>query len=258
VSFFTALILFTATQIVALLYDLFVVVERAPAGRVNWIDTLFILTVLNLIPFLFLVLPTFLILAVFAVSFIVGLYYAFKPFTKAKPLLVLLVFLVIGFQIWKPTTYLNDFIVMSTVVGIAALYIQGGLKPVELVLLGIGYSVYDFTLGNFTPVTFQLATKLSSVQIAPAIATSTFWIGAADVMLSSFYVVVLRRKVGIRVSVVCIALNTMTLGILGYLVTQAKIALPIGSPNGFPFAPWITIPFLALWTISSLAKRKSS
>jgi hypothetical protein len=256
ISFFVALGLFVATQIGALTYDRFVTVEKPPIGRINWIDALFILAVLNITPFLFLVFPSFLVLALFSISFTAGLYYALKPFVRIRPLVILVALLIIAFQIWNPTMYLNDIIVMSTVIGIAALYTQSGLKPIELVLLGVGYSVYDFTLGRYTPLIIQLTLKLGSIQIAPILIVSNFVIGAADVMLASLYVVALRRKFGIRLSAVCVLLSTFIVALIGLQLVQGEFFLPIGSSKGFPLAPWITIPFLALWGFQSSVSKK--
>jgi len=256
-SLVIALGLFAATQIGAVSYDKFVAAEVPKVGRINWIDVLVILVMLNITPFLFLLLPKFLVLLIFALAFASGLYYSLKPFIKVKPLLISLALLIIAFQIWNPTIYLNDLIVMATVIGLTTLYIQSGLKPSELVLLGVGYSVYDFTIVNYTPLITQLTLKMGSIQIVPLLLVSNFVIGAADLLLASFYAIALRRKFGVQFSSLGIVLSTLIVAFIGLYLIHVPLPFPIGSPKGFPLAPWITVPFLILWILHSKLGGKS-
>ncbi len=249
-----ALGLFAVTQVGSIIYDRFVKVELPPVGRVNWIDVLFILAMLNVFPFLLLVLPSYLILLLFAFSFASGLYYAFRPLIRQRVIIFILVAGLILTQILNPMKYLNDVIVMITVVGISVLYVQSGLRMNELALLGIGYSIYDLIIGMFTPFLSQLTLKLTNIQIAPAIIVGNFAIGAADVLLVSLYVVALKQKANIRLAAAYLILSIL---VVAFIFFYLLVVAPSLLANSFPLAPWITIPFLIFVGFQKINKRRS-
>lgn len=164
----------------ALLYFRRVRLERPALGVFNARDITLVLFFILLLPFLYLVMPSYLLTGMLVLTFSSALYMALRPFLRPRYLWPLIIFLVAGnivvtrtlmgtTQGWQIYWVLNNIIVLAAVVGVSNLYVQGGMYLRQVAWLSFILAAYDLTFTVFIPISQHLADRFHGQPLDAAI-----------------------------------------------------------------------------------------
>ncbi len=172
IAFQTVVVLIAAllAPLLSLLYFRRVRLERPALGVFNTRDILLILAFILSLPFLYLILPSFVLTGMLALTFSTALYIALRPFLRPLYLWPLVAILLVGdivvtrtlmgtTQGWQIYWVFNNVIVLCAVVGISNLYTQGGMRMRQVVWFSFILGAYDIFFDLVVPVSAHLADR---------------------------------------------------------------------------------------------------
>jgi hypothetical protein len=199
--------------LLALLYFRRVRLERPALGVFNTRDILLILVFILSLPFLYLVLPSYVLTGMLALTFSTALYIALHPFLRPIYLWPLVAFLLIGdivvtrtlmgtTQGWQIYWVFNNVIVLGAVVGISNLYVQGGMRMRQVVWFSLILACYDLFFDLVVPVSAHLADRFHGQPLDAAMG----WIsgsyssnlGIGDILIFALFVISAFKGFGRR------------------------------------------------------------
>lgn len=225
--------------------------SRVPVGVMNLTDIAVMMVAIIALPFLYLILPVWLVAAFLLLSALSVLYASLQPILHARwavwlvTLSLLLSDSVTVFLVGtKQNTFfaINNVILILLAVGIANLWAQSGVKARDLVALGLLLALYDFVATAQSPLMTSLLDRLSNLPLAPIFAWNsdgaTLTLGLGDVLLASVFPLAMRKAYGRTAGLIALVLALAAIG--------ALLAFP--SRQGFPviviLAPLMAAQFL--------------
>jgi len=214
---------------------------RPPIGVLNHTDILVMIIAIVALPFLYLILPLWVVASFFMLSALSVLYFAFQPVLQRRWLvwLVALLLVVVDgvavslFGSGENAYFLvNNLVLLALVVGIANLWAQSGVTARDMVFLGVALALYDFVATAQSPLMVSLVGRLSSLPFAPVIAWNsagvTLILGLGDLLIASAFPLVMRKAFGQRAGGIALALTLLTIT----LTLTILVAYP--QRQGFP------------------------
>jgi hypothetical protein len=195
----------------ALYYFRHVRQERPPVGRFNGRDIVLLMALIVALPFLYQVMPGWLITCFLAITFAASLSIGYQQVVGPLPLW-LGIGVLLGANIWESHTMMGsvagwqlwwvelDILVALGAIAICNLYIQGGMKLIHVVCFGLALACYDVgsTLG--INVTAVLVEKFIGQPLDPTFGmrfnVNNYGIGIGDLLFYALFVVACYKAYG--------------------------------------------------------------
>jgi hypothetical protein len=268
-TIFQTVVVFIAAllaPLLALLYFRRVRLERPALGVFNARDILLILVFILSLPFLYLVLPSYVLTGMLALTFSSALYIALRPFLRPLYLWPLVAFLLVGdivvtrtlmgtTQGWQVYWVFNNVIVLGAVVGISNLYVQGGMRMRQVVWFSFILACYDLFFDLVVPVSAHLADRFHGQPLDAAMG----WIsgsyssnlGIGDILIFALFTISAYKgfgRKGMFASIVTICLCGALLPSLSSLMILPLVRGGIGItiPVQTFFGPFAVLTYYLL------------
>ena len=222
-------------------------IARPPIGVTNAWDIIFLMVGILIIPYLYLLLPLWLVTAVLCLETGSLIYFVGEPLVKAKLALWLLAIVPVAadvaaailFGVHSGVFYfVNNLVLILVVVGVSNIWAQGGMQARHAAVLAGYLAVYDLIFTALLPVTDNLFARLAGLPFAPLFAWSAGaegqWLalGLGDVLLAAVFPLVMHKAFGRRA------------GIMAMLVALAVICLLLVLP--LAGLPRVTFPVMVV------------
>jgi len=221
------------TSVCALLYFQRVRLERPPLGVFNPRDIVVLLFFILALPFLYLILPTVVLTGLLILTFVSALYFALRPFLLARYLWPLLAVLIVANilitenllgtrQGWQVYWVLTSAIVLIASVGVANLYVQGGMNLRHIAWFALILAFYDGFFNLVVPISQKLADRFEGQPLDPSIGFTigsySANIGLGDLLVFSLFTIAAYKGFGKRGAIA----SFIIIGIFGALMPAAS------------------------------------
>ncbi|MEA2193318.1 MAG: hypothetical protein QOI73_3439 [Solirubrobacteraceae bacterium] len=257
----------------ALAYFRRVRLERPPIGAFNGRDLSVLAVFIVALPLLYLVVPAGVLTGFLVLTFTSALMIALRPLAPARLLWVAIPLLLVanllvtrsmedfggGLQVYW---LLTSIVVMIAAVGIANLYVQGGLGLRHVAWFTLFLAVYDIFFTNVVALTPLLAISLQGRPLDPSVGMATAAynanVGLGDMLVFCMYTLAAYKGFGRRGALVSIAV-IVVFGAIGPSVTPL-LAPGLFGTTAAAFVPVMTVfgpaAFASyLWLSRSAAER---
>jgi hypothetical protein len=237
-------------------------VRRPPIGVFNLWDVMFMLGGIVLVPYLYLVLPPWLVAGLLGLAAIGVLSFTLGALTD-RAVLIWLPILALALADLFALRYTgahsraffvaNNAVQVLVVVGIANLWAQSGLKARDAAILGVALALYDLVFTVHLPVMNALFTRLDGLPFAPLVGWS--WgngqwiaIGVGDLLLATVFPLVMRRAYGRRAGLIALVIAGVALValfmllLLGLLRTTFPAMVVLGPLMAAQVVVWTRLP----------------
>jgi plastocyanin len=250
----------------ALAYFRHVRLPRPPIGTFNGRDLTVLACFIVTLPLLYVALPAGVLTGFLVLTFFSALMIALRPLASARWLLIAVPALLTanlavtkamgdlaaGLQIYW---ILTSLIVVIAAVGVANLYVQGGLQLRQIAWFTVFLGVYDIVFTRFIPLTPELAVALQGRPLDPSVGFASGGynanVGLGDLLVFCLYATAAYRGFGRRGAVVAlvaivlfgaIAPSVTPLLVPGLFGTTAAAFVPVMTL----FAPAAVVGYLLL------------
>jgi plastocyanin len=238
----------------ALVYFRHVRLPRPPIGAFNGRDVTVLAIFIVTLPLLYVALPPGVLTAFLMLTFFSALMIALRPLASARLLLVAVPALLTanlavtkamddlaaGLQVYW---VLNSAIVVIAAVGVANLYVQGGLKLRQIAWFTVFLGIYDIVFTRFIPLTPELAVALQGRPLDPSVGFAAGGlnanIGLGDLLVFCLYSTAALRGFGRRGVIVSLAV-IVTFGAVAPSVTPLLVPGLFGT-TAAAFVPVMTL-----------------
>jgi hypothetical protein len=208
-------------------------IARPPIGVINLWDVAFLLAAIVVVPYLYLGLPSWLVMILLAMGMAGLLYVLLEPMLRRAPLAVGVTVLILAtdiFVAWRygtastPFLAVNNAILIAAAIGFGNLWAQGGMPARALAILAGALTVYDFVFAEQSTLMGDLSAGLAAVPLAPILAWPTgargqwLGLGIGDLIIVTLAPLVLRKAYGRGSGAFAIAVNTAAVALLLLLV----------------------------------------
>lgn len=211
--FSTVVILFGALSVscLAVVYFQRIRLERPAIGVFNMRDVAIIMFFIVSLPLLYVILPPVVLTGFLVLTFVCALYIGLRPFVRDRilwPLIVTLITLniiiahtLLGTQIgWQVYWLLTSFMVLIAAVGVANLYVQGGMRMRHVAWFALALGVYDGVFAFVFPLTQKLADRFEGLPLDPSIGFKmgplAANIGLGDLLIYGLFTVAAYKAYG--------------------------------------------------------------
>jgi hypothetical protein len=192
-----------------------------------------------LIPFLYLVLPLWMVASLLGMVSISVLYFVWEPVLRSGRLIWLVTILLASADLLTVLIpqvntmwflIVNNIIMLIIVVGASNLWAQSGMKARDAVILGAALSIYDLIATSLLPLMNNLFARLDGLPFTPTIAwpmnTSGEWlgIGLGDLVLVTVFPLVMRKAFGRNAGLLAMVLGLGAIGALVLVVSLGRLA----------------------------------
>jgi hypothetical protein len=152
---------------------------RPPLGVFNMTDVLIAMLIIVLAHFLYVVLPLWVAVGLFALATFCALYYTLEPLLHARSLALLASGILIVADIGAAQIFgtknnafflVNDLVILLVIIGVSNLWVQSGIKARDVVLFSMLLALFDFFATALSPLTFTLFARLQTAPLTPALA----------------------------------------------------------------------------------------
>ncbi len=203
----------SATSLGALWYFQRVRLERPPIGVFNGRDVFIVLTFIIALPLLYLILPSIVLTGFLVLTFSSALYVTFRGVIPPKYLWFLIAG-VLGLNIIVAYTLLgaafglqlywllNSVVALCASIGIANLYVQGGMRMRNVAMFAVLLAFYDGIFEFIIPITQKLADRFEGMPLDPSIGFA--WggnnanIGLGDLLIYALFTIAAYKGFGRR------------------------------------------------------------
>ena len=216
-------------------------VSRPPIGVFNRSDVLLAVLFITLAHVVYVVLPLWLAVGVFALAVLSALYCTLEPLVRSRVLTWLVSLSVIAVDIGAARilgtqnngfTLINDVVILLVIIGVSNLWVQSGLTARNAVLFSLLLAIFDLFATALSPLTFTLLARLQNTPLTPVLAWTSNGIslggGLGDFLLVTVFVLTMEKAFG------------RTAAILGMLLSLLVIAALLLNDQ-----PWPGMIFLA-------------
>jgi hypothetical protein len=185
--------------------------ERPPIGTFNGRDIGILLALIVALPFLYAIIPSWLLTCFLAITFAASLSIGYRPVFGAGPVWLGLG-LLIGANIWESHTMMGsvigwqvwwaelDILVLLGAIAVANLYVQGGMRLQHVVWFGLALAVYDVLSSLVINVTAKLVEEFIGAPLDPTFGmrfnVNNYGIGIGDLLFYALFVVASYKAYG--------------------------------------------------------------
>ncbi len=230
----------------ALLYFQRVHLERPAVGVFNGRDVMIVFCFVLVLPFLYILLPSVVLTGVLCLTFMGALYIGLRPLLRPRylwifiPLLLALNIVVTETLLgtrpgWQLYWVITDTLVLLAVVGIANLYVQGGMRLLHVAWFALLLAAYDGFFAFVVPISQKLADRFEGQPLDPSIGFAfgpyNANIGLGDLLVYCLFIAAAYKgfgKKGALVSFVTIAIFGAILPSMSPLIISAVTRANIG------------------------------
>lgn len=226
--------------LLSLLYFRRVRLERPALGVFNTRDIVLVLFFILSLPFLYLILPSYVLTGMLALTFSTALYIALRPFLRPLYLWLLVAVLLVGDivvtrtlmgtnQGWQIYWVFNNIIVLGAAVGISNLYVQGGMRMRQVAWFSLILACYDLFFDLVVPISAHLADRFHGQPLDAAMGwvsgTYSSNLGIGDILIFSLFIISAYKGFGRRGLVA----SVLAIGLFGAIVPSlsALLILPL-------------------------------
>jgi hypothetical protein len=201
----------TAVSAGALWYFRRVRMERPPIGTFNGRDIVTLLTFISVLPFLYAVLPNWLITCLLALTFTSSLAIGYRQLLGATRTW-LGIGLLIGLNIWTSNHMMgttggwqlwwaeDSILVGLGAIAIANLYVQGGMKLQYAAWFALALAVYDIVFASILPLTDKLVAGYLAHPLDPLLGMrfgiDNFGVGLGDLLIYALFLTASYKAYG--------------------------------------------------------------
>jgi hypothetical protein len=217
-------------------------VTRPPIGVFNLWDIAVVIGGIILVPYMYLLLPSGLVVSLLALGVLTVLYLVWEPILHSRWAIWLIALGLlaadIGLMLWLgPASALffavNNLVLVIVIVGITNLWAQSGMKARDVALLAGILAIYDAIVTWQMTQTSALFSRLLGLPLAPIIAWPIgggewLGIGVGDLLIAAVFPLAMRKAFGRRTSITALAIN---FGAISALLLFATLA---SARNVFP------------------------
>ncbi len=186
-------------------------INRPPIGVMNILDVAFMMAVIILIPILYMLLPSWVMVSLLTIAGVSGLYLLLEVVLPGRFLTWLVILLLTAADLWTLNYFgvasasffsVNNIIQVLIIASITNLWAQSGMKASAVVVLGLALMIYDFVFTAQLSFMGELFDQLQYVPFSPMIAWRTGvgdqWvaIGFGDIALAAVFPLVMRKAYG--------------------------------------------------------------
>lgn len=187
-------------------------VTRPPIGVFNLTDIAFMIGGIILVPYLYLLLPLWLVAGLLVLGVLSVLYFLWEPVLPGRLLVWPVTLALIGADIWATLQFgtagngffiVNNIVLLAMVVGLANLWAQSGMRARDVMILGVFLMFYDLTATWLLPLMNDMMLRLAGLPFSPmfgwAVAgsdSSGMSIGLGDLLLASVFPLVMHKAFG--------------------------------------------------------------
>jgi hypothetical protein len=218
-------------------------VTRPPIGVMTLGDVVVLIIGIVLIPYLYLVLPAWLVGAILPLGSLSILQLLCEPIVLGRRLSWLIAVGLVASDVvlaWSTGTTslaffaVNDLIIVLLVVGVTNLWAQSGLKARDLAILAAALTLYDLVATGVLPLTGDLIARLAGLPFTPLLAWPLGdgrWagIGLGDLLLATVAPLVFRKAFGRTAGLVAMIISLAAVGgVLVFVMTgKAQATFPV-------------------------------
>jgi hypothetical protein len=217
---------------------------RPPVGVFNLGDIAILIGSVILIPFLYLLLPVWVVAGLLAVGSLSILYFTWEPVFRAPSAVWLVTFLLAGADLLAALAPgidrawffpANNFVIILVAAGVANLWVQSGMKARDAALLGGALAIYDLVATSLLPLMTDLITRVAGLPFAPVlawpVAAGGHWlgIGLGDLLLATAFPLVMRKAFGRSAGILAmiIGLGSISLLVLSLVTGSLVGTIPV-------------------------------
>jgi|SRR5687767_13705119 len=232
---------------------------RPPIGVFNLGDVAVMIGVVILIPFLYMLLPIWIVTCLLAVASFRFLYFAWEPVLRSVWAIWLETIYLVGANLltallpqMNPAWFftINNIVIVISVVGVTNLWAQSGMKARDAAILAAALAIYDVIATSILPLTNDLFNRLEELPFAPELAWPINavgeWlvIGLGDLVLAAVFPLVMRKAFGRTAGIfaMIIGLGAISLVILSLisrlLVGTFPVMVLLGPLMVLQYAYW--------------------
>ena len=195
----------------ALAYFRRVRMERPPVGTFNGRDIAILLALIIALPFLYAIMPGWLLTCFLAITFSAALSIGYRPVFGAGPVW-LCIGLLLGANIWQSHTMMGsvigwqvwwvelDILVLFAAVAVANLYVQGGMRLQHVAWFGLALAIYDVLSSLVINVTAKLVEEFIGGPLDPTFGmrfnVNNYGIGIGDLLFYALFVIASYKAYG--------------------------------------------------------------
>jgi hypothetical protein len=233
--------------------------QRPPIGVFNLWDIAVMLAGIVLVPYLYLILPRWLVAGLLALGLLSIIYFMLEPILRTRWMIWLTVVLCLGAElgaVWgfggrsAPFFAINNILQVLTVVGVTVLWAQSGLKARDAAVLGGFLVVYDFIFTSVLTFMIDLINRLAGLPFAPIVTWPASrdgqWlgIGLGDLLLAAVFPLVMRKAYGRSAGLAAMFITLVALGGLmlpplsGLLTEPFPVMVLLGPLMIFQYLYW--------------------
>jgi hypothetical protein len=216
-------------------------VTRPPVGVLNLTDVAVMFAAVVLIPYLYLVLPVWLVAALLGLGVASVLYLTLEPvFARRWPIwpatLVLLgaeVAALLRFGAASaPFLAVNNLVLVLAIAGATNLWAQSGMRARDVAALAAALAVYDFVATAQTTLMADLMGRLAGLPFAPMVAWPAGegrWVGLGlgDLLVAAVFPLVMRKAFTRAAGLAAMALGIGTIATLLALSLQGPFPVMV-------------------------------
>jgi hypothetical protein len=186
-------------------------VTRPPIGVFNLRDIAFMIGGIIVVPYLYLLLPLWLVGGLLLLGTLSVLYLLWEPVLRYRPLVWAASLLMVGGDIWAADLFgttgngffvVNNIVLLATAVGLTNLWAQSGMRARDIAILGGFLMFYDFTATLLLPLMGEMMTRLAGLPFSPSLAWAVeeggAWVGVGlgDLLVACVFPLVMRKAFG--------------------------------------------------------------
>jgi hypothetical protein len=227
---FIVLIHILAAVILSWLYFRRYAMTRPPIGVFNLGDIAVMIGMIILVPFLYLLLPLWMLASLLTLASFSILYFTWEPVLRPAWAIWVVTLLLAGADLLTalvpsiPSTWffaVNNVVIVLSVVGVTNLWAQSGMKARHAAILGAALVIYDLTATSLLPLMNDLFIRLEGLPFAPELAWpingTGEWlsIGLGDLVMAAVFPLVMRKAFGRTAGLVAM---TIGLGAISLLI----------------------------------------
>jgi hypothetical protein len=214
---------------------------RPPIGVFNLGDIAIMIGAIILVPFLYLLLPLWMVAGLLTLSSIGILYFTWEPVLHSKWVIWLVTILLASADLVTalapgvdPAWFfaVNNLVIVLSVVGVTNLWAQSGMKARDAAILGAALAIYDVIATSLLPLTTDLFTRLVGLPFVPLLAWPLnaggplLGLGLGDLLLATTFPLVMRKAFGRTAGIVALIIG---LGAIGLVIMRVIFGLFTGT-----------------------------
>jgi hypothetical protein len=231
-------------------------ITRPPIGVFNLTDIIFMIGGIILVPYLYLLLPIWLVAALLVVGTLSVIYFLWEPVLRSRLLVWVASLALVGADIWASAQFgtisnqffvVNDVVLLLMVVGLTNLWAQSGMKARDAAILGAFLAVYDLTATWLLPLMTDMITRLAGLPFSPmvgwAVGDKGLWvgIGLGDLLLASVFPLVMLKAFGrgAGLTAILVALGAIATIMFLPIAEVFPVMIALGPLMVLQYAYWI-------------------